>query len=115
MVVAHRYFPMISQQGGRRSVGSCVAKYIDHARVSPRRPQWDRRKAGPHPQLPLLARRIALLAAIVAAFLGLGAIGLALAEGVGAWYAFRWALDTAATVGGFLSRTPSWGSSFTSC
>ncbi|MGZ4227397.1 MAG: potassium channel family protein [Solirubrobacteraceae bacterium] len=60
----------------------------------------DRRKAGAHPQL-LLARRIALLAAIVAASLGLGAIGLALAEGVGAWYAFRWALDTAATVGGF--------------
>ena len=56
---------------------------------------------GPHPQLLLLARRIALLAAIVAAFLGLGALGLALAEGVGAWYAFRWALDTAATVGGF--------------
>ncbi|MGZ4329722.1 MAG: potassium channel family protein [Solirubrobacteraceae bacterium] len=61
----------------------------------------DRRKAGAHPQLLLLARRIALLAAIVAASLGLGAIGLALAEGVGAWYAFRWALDTAATVGGF--------------
>jgi voltage-gated potassium channel len=31
----------------------------------------------------------------------LGTVGLVLAEGVGAWYAFRWALDTVATVGGF--------------
>jgi voltage-gated potassium channel len=54
-----------------------------------------------HPQLLLLARRVAVLGAIVAGFLCLGAVGLALAEGVGAWYAFRWALDTAATVGGF--------------
>jgi voltage-gated potassium channel len=42
-----------------------------------------------------------VLGAIVAGFLGLGAVGLVLAEGVGGWYAFRWALDTAATVGGF--------------
>ena len=42
-----------------------------------------------------------MLGAIVAGFLCLGAVALALAEGVGAWYAFRWALDTAATVGGF--------------
>jgi voltage-gated potassium channel len=54
-----------------------------------------------HPQLALLARRVAVLGVIVAGFLCLGAVGLALAEGVGAWYAFRWALDTAATVGGF--------------
>lgn len=54
-----------------------------------------------HPQLLLLVRRVALLGAIVAGFLCLGAAGLALAEGVGVWYAFRWALDTAATVGGF--------------
>ena len=54
-----------------------------------------------HLQLLLLARRVAVLGAIVAGFLCLGAVGLALAEGVGAWYAFRWALDTAATVGGF--------------
>src|ERR1700747_2578797 len=46
-------------------------------------------------------RRIALLGVIVAALLALGTLGLALAEGVGPWYAFRWALDTAATVGGF--------------
>ena len=42
-----------------------------------------------------------MLGAIVAGFLGLGTVGLVLAEGVGGWYAFRWALDTAATVGGF--------------
>src|SRR5207245_9761955 len=33
--------------------------------------------------------------------LAAGTIGLAVAEGVGPWYAYRWALDTAATVGGF--------------
>jgi voltage-gated potassium channel len=38
---------------------------------------------------------------VLVALLALGALGLALAEGVGAWYAFRWALDTVATVGGF--------------
>ncbi len=35
------------------------------------------------------------------ALLALGALGLALSEGVGFWYALRWAVDTAATVGGF--------------
>jgi voltage-gated potassium channel len=46
-------------------------------------------------------RRIAFLGAIVLILLLVGALGLALSEGVGFWYAFRWALDTAATVGGF--------------
>ncbi len=46
-------------------------------------------------------RRIGFLSAIVLILLLLGALGLALSEGVGFWYAFRWALDTAATVGGF--------------
>ena len=93
---------MTPQQGGRSSVGRAWRNtliMLDDQPSPPRRS--DRRNVGPHPQLLLLARRIALLAAIVAAFLGLGALGLALAEGVGAWYAFRWALDTAATVGGF--------------
>jgi voltage-gated potassium channel len=45
-------------------------------------------------------RRLALLGASVGALLALGMLGLALAEGVGVWYAFRWALDTASTVGG---------------
>jgi voltage-gated potassium channel len=58
-------------------------------------------RSATHPQLRLLARRVAVLGAIVAGFLGLGTVGLLLAEGVGGWYAFRWALDTAATVGGF--------------
>ena len=38
---------------------------------------------------------------MVTGLLALGTLGLVLAEGVSAWYAFRWALDTAATVGGF--------------
>jgi voltage-gated potassium channel len=66
----------------------------------PRR-ESDRFRTATHRQLLLFARRLALLAAIVAGLLGLGTVGLVLAEGVGAWYAFRWALDTAATVGGF--------------
>jgi hypothetical protein len=49
----------------------------------------------------IFARRIALLGTIALVLLLLGALGLALSEGVGFWYAFRWALDTAATVGGF--------------
>jgi voltage-gated potassium channel len=44
---------------------------------------------------------MALLAITVSCLLALGTIGLAVAEGVGPWYGFRWALDTAATVGGF--------------
>jgi hypothetical protein len=67
---------------------------------SPHR-ESNRSNAGTHRQLLHLARRLGLLAAIVAGFLGLGTIGLVLAEGVGGWYAFRWALDTTATVGGF--------------
>ncbi|MGO9247410.1 MAG: potassium channel family protein [Solirubrobacteraceae bacterium] len=57
--------------------------------------------ASPRYQLMVYARRIALLGAIALALLLLGALGLALSEGVGYWYAFRWALDIAATVGGF--------------
>ena len=34
--------------------------------------------------------RIALLGVIVAGLLALGTIGLAVAEGVDPWYAFRW-------------------------
>ncbi|MFI5004260.1 MAG: potassium channel family protein [Solirubrobacterales bacterium] len=55
----------------------------------------------PHRQLRVFARRLALLGAVLVGLLVLGALGLVLAEGVGAWYAFRWALDTVATVGGF--------------
>ncbi len=46
-------------------------------------------------------RRLALLGAMLVGLLALGTLGLVLAEDVGAWYAFRWALDTVATVGGF--------------
>jgi len=57
--------------------------------------------AASHGQLNVFVRRIALLGAIVATLLALGALGLVLSEGVSVWYAARWALDTAATVGGF--------------
>ncbi len=61
----------------------------------------DHVSASTHDQLMIFARRIAVLGTIVLALLLLGALGLALSEGVGFWYAFRWSLDTAATVGGF--------------
>ena len=54
-----------------------------------------------HTQLKHFARRIVVLGAIVLALLLLGAAGLALSEHVGFWYAYRWALDTASTVGDF--------------
>ncbi|MHB8491485.1 MAG: potassium channel family protein [Solirubrobacteraceae bacterium] len=54
-----------------------------------------------HRQLMAFARHIAVLSAIVVALLLLGALGLSLSEHVDFWYAFRWSLDTAATVGGF--------------
>lgn len=54
-----------------------------------------------HRQLMLFGRRIAMLLTLVLALLLLGALGLTLSEEVGFWYAFRWALDSAATVGGF--------------
>ncbi len=52
-------------------------------------------------QLMVFVRRLAASGATVTVLLLLGAVGLSLSEGVGFWYAFRWALDTAATVGGF--------------
>ena len=52
-------------------------------------------------QLTMFARRMALLGGMVAGLLALGTIGLAVTESVGPWYAFRWSLDTIATVGGF--------------
>jgi voltage-gated potassium channel len=61
----------------------------------------NRSSAASHGQLTIFLRRIALLSAVVIGLLLLGMIGLALSEDVGLWYAFRWALDTAATVGGF--------------
>jgi voltage-gated potassium channel len=61
----------------------------------------ERPSAATHRQLRSFARRIELLGVIVLALLLLGALGLALSEGVGMWYGFRWALATAATVGGF--------------
>ena len=61
----------------------------------------DRRGPATHRQLSIFARRILTLALVVMVLLVAGAIGLSLSEGSGLWYSFRWALDTAATVGGF--------------
>jgi len=52
-------------------------------------------------RLRQFSRRIAILTAIVVILLLAGTLVLSRSEGVGFWYAFRWALDTAATVGGF--------------
>jgi voltage-gated potassium channel len=54
-----------------------------------------------HRQLVLFGRRIVVLLTLVLALLLLGTLVLCLGEKVGFWYAFRWALDSAATVGGF--------------
>ncbi len=61
----------------------------------------DRSGPATHRQLTVFARRIGVLALAAAGLLLLGAAGLAISEGDGFWYSFRWALDTAATVGGF--------------
>ncbi|HEX5853474.1 MAG TPA: NAD-binding protein [Solirubrobacteraceae bacterium] len=61
----------------------------------------DRSGSASHLQLRIFTKRILLLALGIAALLVLAAVGLELSEGVGLWYGFRWALDTAATVGGF--------------
>lgn len=66
-----------------------------------RRSTPDRPDAATHRQLTVFARRIALLGLVALGLLVLGAIGLSLSENVSLWYGFRWALDTAATVGGF--------------
>ena len=61
----------------------------------------DRSGRASHLQLTIFTKRILALALVAIALLLLGAIGLELSEGVDLWYGFRWALDTAATVGGF--------------
>jgi voltage-gated potassium channel len=52
-------------------------------------------------QVSIFVGRIARLGAVVALLLLLATVVLSRSEGVSAWYGFRWALDTAATVGGF--------------
>jgi voltage-gated potassium channel len=85
----------------RRSArpGNIVRSVSELDRILHRAP--DRSGRATHRQLSIFARRIATLASVAVGLLLLGAVGLALSEGVGLWYAFRWALDTAATVGGF--------------
>jgi voltage-gated potassium channel len=60
-------------------------------------------------QVRVFVRRIALLGAIVAGLMLLATAGLAISEGVGVWYAFRWSIDTAATVGGFRQPRTTFG------
>jgi voltage-gated potassium channel len=72
----------------------------DHALMGPPRKASEEASVAAG-QLAIFARRIAVLGTIVAGLLALGTVCLALSEGVGPWYGFRWALDTAATVGGF--------------
>jgi voltage-gated potassium channel len=69
-------------------------------------PRLDRRvhlrsRAVSSGELDRFVQRLLLLGAIVGSLLVLATVGLAVSEDVGVWYAFRWALDTAATVGGF--------------
>ncbi len=49
----------------------------------------------------LFARRIVFLAVISVGLVVVGSVGLSITENVGLWYSLRWALDTAATEGGF--------------
>ena len=72
-------------------------------RALPARPGSDPPRPGAlrRRDLLLFRRRVLVLGLLVAALLVAGTTGLALFEGVSAWYAFRWALDTLATVGGF--------------
>jgi voltage-gated potassium channel len=77
----------------------------DQARVSSAPRISDHHAPGMRDQLGGFARRVTLLAVLLAALLLAGAIALSLIEGVSLWYAFRWALDTVATVGGFPQPT----------
>jgi voltage-gated potassium channel len=70
-------------------------------RDGPRRDVVDRSGAAAQRQLRVFGRRIALLAAIVASLLLIATAALSGSEHVSFWYAFRWALDTASTQGGF--------------
>jgi voltage-gated potassium channel len=81
----------------RSTRGEPVIQDLDNL---PRHTPW---AYGAATQLRLrsFARRIALLGVLVGVVLAFGTLGLALTEGVGTWYAFQWALDTVATVGGF--------------
>src|SRR5665213_4572002 len=86
-------------RGTRDRCGVAFPEMSQLDRLLRRRPD-----SSPVPQRGELAgftRRIALLGGVVAGLLALGTVGLALTEGVGAWSAFRWSLDTIATLGGF--------------
>ncbi len=77
----------------------------DHGRVLGSARVSDRHGSVMRDQLNAFARRLTLLAGLLAALLLAGAVALSLIEGVSLWYAFRWTLDTVATVGGFPQPT----------
>jgi voltage-gated potassium channel len=66
-----------------------------------RAPEHESRDGTRNRQLRTYGRQILQAGTVALALLLLGATGLALSEGVDFWFAFQWALDTAATVGGF--------------
>jgi voltage-gated potassium channel len=61
----------------------------------------DRSSVLAYQQVRTFVGRISRLGAAVAILLLLATVALSRSEGVDAWYAFRWALDTASTLGGF--------------
>jgi len=69
----------------------------------------DRSGAVSRRHLNVFVRRTLTLAVIVSVLLVLATIGLAVSEHVGVWYAFRWAIDTSATVGGFRQPRSTFG------
>ena len=50
-------------------------------------------------EVRMFARRLAWLAVVIVGLVGLGTIGFVITEGASAWLAFRWTLDTVATIG----------------
>jgi voltage-gated potassium channel len=50
-------------------------------------------------EVRMFARRLAWLAVVIVGLVGLGTVGFIVTEGASAWLAFRWTLDTVATIG----------------
>jgi len=60
-------------------------------------------------ELAGFVRRMAQLGGAIGTLLALGTAGFMITEGVGAWFAFQWALDTVATVGSIPAPTDTAG------
>ncbi len=70
----------------------------DHARMIPASGA-ESRGSRAREEIKAFTRRIVALGIVLVSLLALGALVLALSEGVSFWYGFRWALDTASTEG----------------